>query len=334
VRRHIATSILATALLSSMLVTSTAAAQTGAPDAAEAEVLFQQAQTLFSAGKYAEACPKFAASYELDAGLGTLLNLARCYEKAGKTASAWVAYVDLAPLAARAGQPDRADIAQQRIAALEPNLMRLKLEVPADANIVVTLDDKPLAPELYGSALPVDPGDHAVAAHRPDGEPYFTKRVAATEPGRIVVVVVEPPPALAAPPPSPPPTPSPAPPPSTPPSVPKATPAPEPEPGTPWFIAGGVIGGAGLVALGIAGGFTADAASSWKDARCDHGLCPDAKAQASSEHAGRSADVATGLAVAGGVVAAAGAVLVLVGLTTSGDEGPLSFDHGGLGLRF
>jgi hypothetical protein len=150
-----------------------------------------------------------------------------------------------------------------------------------------------------------------------------------------VVVTVEPPPAAV---PAPPPTlrstPPPAPPPPAPPSVPKAAATAEPEPGTPWFIAGGVIGGVGLVTLGIAGGFTADAASAWKDAGCDNGLCPDATAQASSEHAGRSADIATGLAVAGGVVTAAGAVLVLVGLTASGDGDRLGFDEGGLRLRF
>jgi hypothetical protein len=38
--------------------------------------------------------------------------------------------------------------------------------------------------------------------------------------------------------------------------------------------------------------------------------------------------------VAGGVVTAAGAVLVLVGLTANGDGGRLGFDEGGLRLRF
>ena len=82
----------------------------------------------------------------------------------------------------------------------------------------------------------------------------------------------------------------------------------------------------------MSAGFTADAASAWREAGCQAGLCPDADAQALSERAGRSADVATGLGIAGGLVAATGAVLILVGALDR-DEDP-SIGARGLRIRF
>ena len=80
---------LAFALVSSVgWVASPAFAQSGSNKAA-AEALFSEGRSLASAGKCDEAIPKFQASQKLDPGIGTLLNLADCYEKVGRTASAW-----------------------------------------------------------------------------------------------------------------------------------------------------------------------------------------------------------------------------------------------------
>jgi len=57
--------------------------------AAVAEELFDQGRRLSGIGRYAEACAHFANSERLDHGVGTLLNLADCYEKNGQTASAY-----------------------------------------------------------------------------------------------------------------------------------------------------------------------------------------------------------------------------------------------------
>lgn len=54
-----------------------------------AEALFTEARELMSQGKFAEACPKLVSSYQLDPGLGTLLNLGVCYKSKGQIASAW-----------------------------------------------------------------------------------------------------------------------------------------------------------------------------------------------------------------------------------------------------
>ena len=70
-------------------VTSDARAQARPEDRAAAESLFSDARRLMQAGDYEQACPKLEASRRLEPGLGTTLNLGDCYEKLGRTASAW-----------------------------------------------------------------------------------------------------------------------------------------------------------------------------------------------------------------------------------------------------
>lgn len=61
-------------------------------NAALAESLFREGKRLSGERKFADACPKFAESYKLDPGLGTLLNLAICHESEGKPATAWAEF--------------------------------------------------------------------------------------------------------------------------------------------------------------------------------------------------------------------------------------------------
>jgi Tfp pilus assembly protein PilF len=88
-------------------------------DRATAQVLFTEARDLMKDEKYAEACNKFRESQRLDPQIGTQLNLALCYEKLGKWASAWVNYVDAASRAQKAGQEERLKIAQDRATEIE-----------------------------------------------------------------------------------------------------------------------------------------------------------------------------------------------------------------------
>src|SRR5882672_1040058 len=94
-----------------------------------AESLFVEAKKLMDAGRFAEACPKFADSQRIDPGVGTLLNLALCYERQGKVASAWSTYRAAAAGARTAGQAERESMARQRASALEPRLSRLTVAI-------------------------------------------------------------------------------------------------------------------------------------------------------------------------------------------------------------
>lgn len=136
--------------------------------ATTAEALFAEGRKLMVAGRHGEACPKFEASERLDPGIGTLLNLAECYEKVGKTASAWASFRQAAATARAAGSTDREDIARARAAALEARLSHLKVSLVANSEgLEVRRDGMLVEPAELGTALPVDPGRHEIKASAP-----------------------------------------------------------------------------------------------------------------------------------------------------------------------
>jgi hypothetical protein len=139
-----------------------------------AESLFQTAKQLMADKKYSEACPKLVESQRLDPSSGTLLNLGRCYEGLGKTASAWAEYKAAAVLAAQLGQKDREQGARELAKALEPKLSKLTITAAAVPGLVVKSDGVEMGAAMLGTALFVDPGDHVVEASAPGHEPFST----------------------------------------------------------------------------------------------------------------------------------------------------------------
>ncbi len=136
-----------------------------------AEVLFEEGKRLVGSGQYDEACPKFAESRRREPGIGITLYLADCYERAGKTASAWVTFREAAAMAMASGQEQRERVARSRASALEPTLSRLMVVVEGSAASVAGLqvvrDTVALGKETWGVAMPVDPGIHRVQARAP-----------------------------------------------------------------------------------------------------------------------------------------------------------------------
>ncbi len=152
----------ASSLAFALATSFTAAAHAQTSNKALAEALFQDGRDLLDLGRVSEACAKFAASQRVEAKLGTLMNLAACHEREGKTASAWAEFTEAITQAARAGQPEREQFAREHATALEAHLSRLLL-VPADAKpIDVTIDDVAVDRAIVGTAFPVDPGTHVV----------------------------------------------------------------------------------------------------------------------------------------------------------------------------
>jgi hypothetical protein len=148
---------------------ATPAPVTPGSDVAQAEALFNEAKELRDAGRFAEACPKFAESRRLGPGIGVTLHLADCYEKVGKTQSAWTEFRNAEKLA-REREDKRADVASARAQALEPRLNRLTLVVPVAAGQAgpeVIFDGSALPPDHLNVAEPVDPGDHEVKITSP-----------------------------------------------------------------------------------------------------------------------------------------------------------------------
>jgi tetratricopeptide (TPR) repeat protein len=167
-----------------------ARAQSGA-DKAMAEQLFEAGRALVKQGKHAEACPKFEASFALDPALGTQLNLARCYERVGKLASAWGHYREAAGRARQAGQPQRERAARGFAAALEPALPRLVIRLTAGGDVPgleVARDGRAVSPALFDTEVYVDPGPHEITATA-SGYERFAVTVSAREREQVVVAI-------------------------------------------------------------------------------------------------------------------------------------------------
>ncbi len=165
---------------------------------AAAEQLYQDAYDLIRAGRYAEACPMLEESDRLDPANGTKLELAQCYERTRRPASAWVLYVTVADADHQSGKnPEREALASNGARALEPDLPMLTIVVPgAMANLPgleVKRDDVVLKTPAWGTAVPVDLGEHRIVASAPGKLPWEGRYWATKlrDRGEIVIPTLE-----------------------------------------------------------------------------------------------------------------------------------------------
>jgi len=181
------------ALIAAVIASAWAASAVAqVPDAALAESLFREGKRLSGEHKFAEACPKFAESYKLDPGLGTLLNLAACHESEGKPASAWAEFSDASARAKREGDNDRAQLADEHVRALEPKLSHITIAVAPGAAIpglVVKFDSRELSSAALGMSIPIDPGKHQIEASAP-GKQSYSQTLDAPAAGATATVTV------------------------------------------------------------------------------------------------------------------------------------------------
>jgi len=153
--------------LSAALSSRYAGAEPSPADKSLATSLFKEGRALVDQGRFAEGCRKLEESQRLDPGGGTLLNLALCHEKEGRTATAWAEFTEALGIAKHDDRPQRAEFARTHIAQLEPTLSRLVIQVPhgADApDLEIKRDGSAIGRAAWGSAMPVDPGEHVVEA--------------------------------------------------------------------------------------------------------------------------------------------------------------------------
>ncbi len=161
-----------------VLLSGAAHAQGGASDSATAQALFEEGRKLLEAGNSAAACPKFEESQRLDPGVGTQFNLADCYEKDGRTASAWSLFLEVAAATKKAGQTDREAVARKRAEALRPKLSRLVIQVPPKSNVEgleVQRDGVTVGKAQWGLAVPTDPGVHVIRVSAPAKKAWETR---------------------------------------------------------------------------------------------------------------------------------------------------------------
>ena len=279
--------------------------------AAAAQDLFDQGIKLMEASSFAEACAKLEASNRIAWAPGTTINLADCYERLGRFASAWAKFLEAEPHFRNRTPPDpRADIAKKRAEALYPKLSRVAIEVPAASKVpgvVVKRDGDVVDESQWGNALPVDPGKHIVEVSAPGKEPWkWESDVQGSAPVKVVVPALQD--SKTAP-------------------LPTATStasSPPPDAGMSTqkklAIGAGALGVAGLVLGGVTGSLTlAKVADSNKTcAKLDDGSfrC-DAPGGALRDDAKGLATISTIGFIAGGVLAAGGIVLWLTAPSSS-----------------
>lgn len=286
------------------LVTATALAQ----DAATAQKLFEEGKKLLDEGNHAKACPKLKASLEADPSGGAALNLGRCYEQSGRPASAWASYEQAVVLFRAKGEADRETFARERAAALEPSLSTLTIETADTPGLVVRRDGAKLASGALGTALPLDPGEHTIAASAP-GYQSWSKTVTIAPGGDPQTVSI---PALQK---------------QADESPPPTVTQPEPNDAAGGVnglvITGGVLIGVGGVAAIIGAVIGGSVLSGASDAENDPALCDDMTCTLAGREEIDSLEgkamVSSILIGAGAAVAVGGAVLVIIG--ASDDDG-------------
>jgi hypothetical protein len=164
-------------------------------NAAEAQVIYDQATQAMDRKDYAVACPKLEEVVRLvPDGIGARVTLGECYEEAGKLASAWAAFSAAQATAARLNQAARADSAKKAADRLKPRLGSITIEIPpavrAVPGLLVERDGTTVGPAVWGIRVPVDRGEHKVAVRAP-GKVAWTRGVDVKD-GAGATVVVEP----------------------------------------------------------------------------------------------------------------------------------------------
>lgn len=281
----------------------------GAPTAAEkaaAEALFQDGTQLMAEQKFDAACAKFEASQAIESGLGVKLWLADCYDRAGRSASAWALFTEAAALAHQSGQVEREHAASERAADLEKRLSKLELKAPPGGlpdGVVVTLNGVAIPDASLGSALPVDPGPQHIVLRAAGYRTMTLEAQAAVGPSGVTLEV---PPLV-----------------REPVAAPKAaTPAPdqaaqhaEPKPGATQRTLGWALGGLGVLSFAGSGAlaYRAHSLDQQSHAHClvnEPNAC-DAEGASLRGQATTYGNVATGAFVAGATLTATGVVLLL-----------------------
>jgi len=295
-----------------------------AAEKATAETLFDEGVKLMKGQRFEEACPKLEDSQRIDPGVGTLLYLGECYEKLGRTASAWATFREAQSAAEASGQTKRAATAKKRVAGLETELSYLTIQAAEATSALqglrVMRNGVDAGASVLGASVPVDPGAVAIEVSAPGYQP-FTVTVTVQARSRQSVLV----PALT-------PLPKPAPEPvpvvapvvaaKPEPAPPPAPPPPPPEEGgmSALAVTGLVVAGVGVVGLGVGAYFGLDAMNEDElaDAACTETVCQSAADQAHADNAVKSAKTANIAFAVGGALFVGGGLMFI--LAPSGNE--------------
>jgi hypothetical protein len=145
--------------------------------AVDPEDVYRSAVADFKAGSYAAACPKFGEARRLRPDSSPALQgLAQCYEKLGKTASAWGKYRELVVDLKARGETERSEAAAQRADELAKILSTVTIAPgsPDTPGLIIRLDGEDVPRVMFGNKMNADPGAHTLEATAPAHEVWRT----------------------------------------------------------------------------------------------------------------------------------------------------------------
>lgn len=129
--------------------------------------LFEQGRKLRAEARFSDAAGKFEAASKLMRTYGVLLNLAECYEKLGRSASAWSTWREAEFVARSQHHADDESYAAKRVRELEPQLSYLTLSVAREnrqSDLAITRNGTPVPTAAWSSPIPIDPGPQHIEA--------------------------------------------------------------------------------------------------------------------------------------------------------------------------
>lgn len=154
----------------------------------KADQLFAEGKALFSSNLL-QACAKFDESLQYNpAAIGTLLNVALCDEKLGRISSAVDKFSEARDRAREQGLVQHVRAAEQHIAALEPDVPHVSIQLSEQLpDTTVLIDDRVIPPDAL-ARIAVDPGERVITVSAPTRLPYRTTLVIEKADHKDVVV--------------------------------------------------------------------------------------------------------------------------------------------------
>jgi hypothetical protein len=160
---------------------------------ADAEGLAAAAAVLVENGDFVHACAKYEASARLDPQARRYMKLADCFERAGMTSRAWMAFGDAREMADLRGDKVTAQSARDNAKRIGAKLAYIAVDVPRPSEVEglqIRRDGALVSDAVRGVGVPVDAGNHVISASAPGRRPWST--TIGLAPGTTTVTVVIP----------------------------------------------------------------------------------------------------------------------------------------------
>jgi tetratricopeptide (TPR) repeat protein len=153
----------------------------------DGDKLFEEGRDLADDGNYEAACKKFKRAFELDQAPGIQLNLADCHEHLGHLTRAWRLFEEVAKQWDEAGDARRAKFARDRAVEVAKRLATVVIGVPDPrlAGLTIRIGDHHVAPAAEIREV-LDPGQVEIVA-RATGKTAF-ERTRSVSAGETVVI--------------------------------------------------------------------------------------------------------------------------------------------------